>query len=93
MDMNKTMLPCPHCGGSARIVTKPLNKSKQSMIFVMCDICGAQGKLYYIKANPAEEKESDITSRAIRAWNMRYHSDSLEKMCPASEPEKMEQGG
>lgn len=89
VSMNEVLLPCPHCGGSASIKTKYLeNANKYGLIFAVCEICGAQGKAYYIPKRPKEERESELCARAARAWNLRYNSGSSGAVNPASETEQ-----
>lgn len=67
--------PCPHCGGTGCLIGQYSYKLKSYMIFVRCDVCGAQGRIY----NTDDEKDienwnSDAAYCAISAWNLRtYH--------------------
>lgn len=63
---------CPHCGGSAQINYNYSYKKGNFFIFVRCDICGAQGKAYTTKEDPAEgDFKTDACIDALNAWNMR----------------------
>jgi Lar family restriction alleviation protein len=65
--MNKTLLPCPFCGGKARwMYRKPIG-------WVMCKKCGASSVAlsdYY--------EEADCQQEAIAAWNRRANLGSCE---------------
>lgn len=89
MNMNEVLLPCPHCGGAASIKTKyPENVQRSGMIYAVCEICGAQGKMYFIKTRAKAEREEEVRARAARAWNLRYNSGSSETVSPATETEQ-----
>ena len=63
---------CPHCGGSASLRTNYNSNREVYYVFVRCDVCGAQGKLFYTKENPQTAEEDTYCNRgAIAAWNMR----------------------
>ena len=58
--MNKTLLPCPFCGGKARWrYRKPIG-------WVMCKKCGASSA-----ALSDNYEEADCQQEAIAAWNRR----------------------
>jgi len=58
--MNKTLLPCPFCGGKARWrYRKPIG-------WVMCKKCGASSATLSDKY-----EEADCQQEAIAAWNSR----------------------
>lgn len=42
-------------------------------MYVKCDICGAQGKIYSSQEEPDETSTS--AKSAIMAWNMRYREE------------------
>ena len=44
---------CPHCGGMSWLNSNYSFKSRKYFVFVKCDICGAQGKIYLSPENPA----------------------------------------
>lgn len=63
---------CPHCGGSACLNAGYSHKARAFFVFVKCDICGAQGKTYSSKEDPAADGwDSSACRDAINAWNMR----------------------
>lgn len=63
---------CPHCGGTACLTTYYNNKAQAYFVFVKCDICGAQGKLYSCEENPVMTNwENTACTDAENAWNMR----------------------
>jgi len=48
-------------------------KARSHFVFVRCDICGAQGKIYKSPADPAEAGWNNAACNdAVNAWNMRY---------------------
>lgn len=64
--------PCPHCGGPGAIVANYNYKRRCYFIFVRCDICGAQGKIYTDPEDPAGyEWNMPACQNAVSAWNMR----------------------
>lgn len=64
---------CPHCGGDGFLEWNYSNRSRSWFVYVKCDICGAQGKIYN---SPQEPDEASPAARsAIVAWNMRYKED------------------
>ena len=63
---------CPHCSGTARLNASYSYKTRCYFIYVRCDICGAQGKIYRSDEDPDEENwNSEACNTAIAAWNMR----------------------
>lgn len=63
---------CPHCGGSACLTSSFSYKTRTYFVFVKCDVCGAQGKIYNSQSNPAEENWNNSQCiDAIKAWNLR----------------------
>jgi len=62
--MNKTLLPCPFCGGKARwMYLKPIG-------WVMCKKCGASSATL-----SDNYEEADCQQEAIAAWNSRTGND------------------
>ena len=67
-----TIKTCPHCGGTACLNANYSYKTRTYFTFVKCDICGAQGKVYSSKEEPAAADWDNTACRdAINAWNMR----------------------
>lgn len=63
---------CPHCGGTACLNSNYSYKCRSYFVFVKCDICGAQGKVYNSDTEPAAvEWNNTSCTDAIKAWNMR----------------------
>lgn len=64
---------CPHCGGNGYLTSNYSYKSRSWFVYVKCDICGAQGKIY----NSTEEPDDTSTAAqsAIVAWNMRFKEE------------------
>lgn len=63
---------CPHCGGSARLNASYSYKIRKYFVFVKCDVCGAQGKVFADTENPeAIEWNDDACNDALAAWNLR----------------------
>ena len=64
---------CPHCGGVANLYSNYSHKTKNYFVFVKCEICGSQGRIYNSKKEPCDENwENDACINAIDAWNMRF---------------------
>lgn len=63
---------CPHCGATACLTSNYSYKTRTYFVFVKCDICGAQGKIYNSKEEPAAaEWNNTACNDAINAWNLR----------------------
>lgn len=63
---------CPFCGGSACLNSNYSNRSRSYFVYVRCDICGAQGKVYRSQEEPAAANWNNTECNdAINAWNMR----------------------
>lgn len=63
---------CPHCGGAACLTQNYSYKARSYFVFVKCDICGAQGKIYNSADEPATTGWNNTACNdAIAAWNMR----------------------
>ena len=63
---------CPHCGGLAVLASNYSYKARSYFVFVKCDICGAQGKIYNSDTEPAaDEWHNTACNAAVAAWNMR----------------------
>lgn len=69
-------LKCPHCGGEGRLTRncgKGRNGRKLYYVYVRCDLCGSQGKIYSSETDPAEHDwNTEACALATSAWNMRY---------------------
>lgn len=64
--------PCPHCGGTACLTSNYSYKIRSYFVFVKCDICGAQAKVYKSDEEPAAaDWNNPACIDAITAWNMR----------------------
>ncbi len=64
--------PCPHCGGAAYINSHYSGKTKRHYVYVKCDVCGAQGKLYASMEDPSSRDwDTPACIGAVKAWNMR----------------------
>lgn len=69
---NMTIKPCPHCGGTSCLNSSYSYKIRKYFVFVKCDICGAQGKIYLSGNDPNEDEWNNAACNdAINAWNMR----------------------
>ena len=63
--------PCPHCGGSAVLNSNYSYKIRSYFIFVKCEVCGAQGKMYTSNRDPVETKWNNAPcNNAVDAWNL-----------------------
>ena len=63
---------CPHCGGTASLTQNYSYKIRSYFVFVKCDICGSQGKIYRSDTEPAaDDWDTQTCKDAIAAWNMR----------------------
>ena len=72
--MNETLKikPCPHCGGDATLYCNYSGKQRKYLVFVKCEICGAQGKVFSDSQHPEETNWNNAAcDSAIKAWNMR----------------------
>lgn len=66
------ILPCPHCGGQAYLNSNYSYKTRSYFVFVKCDICGAQGKIFNSEDAPAAaDWDNEACVGAVDAWNMR----------------------
>lgn len=75
--MCNTIKPCPHCGGNACLNQNYSYKARSYFVFVKCDICGSQGKIYNSKEEPAAADWSNTAcDNAIEAWNLRTPEQS-----------------
>lgn len=71
------ILNCPHCGGTSSLFRNYNRRQDNFFVYVKCDICGAQGKLFDSGTDPAEEDwNSPACKKAVAAWNMRYKEES-----------------
>ena len=78
MENNQQIKPCPHCGGVSYLYANYSRKIGGYFVFVKCDICGAQGKIYSSKRDPdADGWENEACVNAIAAWNMRTGADNM----------------
>ena len=69
--------PCPHCGGIAYLTQNYSYKARSYFVFVKCDICGAQGKIYNSTTEPAAAGWNNTACNdAISAWNMRIAQEA-----------------
>lgn len=63
---------CPHCGGTASLCANYSYKTRGYFVFVKCDICGAQGKIYKSSEDPRTvDWDSIDCDDAVAAWNLR----------------------
>lgn len=69
MKSNYIILPCPHCGGCARIESS-VSKHGKEYFFVRCIVCGASGKTTRVGLNHTTDKHDAIRD-AVFAWNLR----------------------
>ena len=66
--------PCPFCGSeSVYIRQRHVRIRNYWMVFVQCDFCKAQGRIFESGRKPASESnwENEACENAVRAWNMR----------------------
>lgn len=72
MGLEQNIKACPHCGGTACLCASYSYKTRSYFVFVKCDICGAQGKLYRSTEDPSAADWNSIPcGDAVAAWNMR----------------------
>lgn len=70
--MHDYIKTCPHCGGNAYLNQNYSYKARSYFVFVKCDICGAQGKIYNSREEPAAaDWNNTACNDAVSAWNMR----------------------
>ena len=73
---NDVIKGCPHCGGEALLNSNYSYKYRSYFVFVKCDICGAQGKIYKSDTEPAaDEWNNQSCTDAVKAWNMRVKEE------------------
>ena len=74
--MQDSIKTCPHCGGTACLNANYSYKTRTYFVFVKCDICGAQGKIYNSTEEPAAaEWNNNACIDAVKAWNMRTYEN------------------
>lgn len=80
--MQKTLKPCPHCGGRASLRDNYSNRTKGYFVFVRCDVCGATSGTYTCDSVPADDDwNNKACDKAIEAWNLRkYHDEVAERI-------------
>lgn len=63
--------PCPFCGGEAYLNSRYAKYGY--MVFVRCDVCGAEGKKFNSYDEPPSSVDWDNSAcrAATRFWNMR----------------------
>ena len=66
---------CPHCNGVGYIEQNYSHKLRCYFVFVKCDVCGAQGKIYRSDSDAEFDNWDNIACRsAVMAWNLRNAS-------------------
>ena len=74
--MTTKIKPCPHCNGSGCLYSNYSYKSRSYFVFVKCEICGSQGKIYNSKDEPAAvDWNNEACNSAVEAWNMRAYEN------------------
>lgn len=69
---DKSIKQCPHCGGVAYLNSHYSYKARRYFVFVKCEVCGSQGKIYSSQDEPkAVSWNNDACNNAIDAWNLR----------------------
>ena len=54
-------------------------RTRSYFVFVKCEVCGAQGKIYNSKTEPAAAGWSNTAcNNAVGAWNMRTGQEAIE---------------
>lgn len=72
--MTTKIKTCPHCGGVSFLNANYSYKARAYFVFVKCDICGSQGKIYRSDEDPAAaEWNNEACNSAVEAWNMRAY--------------------
>lgn len=67
-----TIYNCPHCGGESFLNQTYSHRIGTFFVFVKCDICHSQGKVFKSDAEPAANEWNTAACRsAVKAWNMR----------------------
>lgn len=70
-----TLKKCPFCGGDAALNSSFSYRIRKHFVFVKCNICGGQGKIYNDTEDPADKDWNDVACNdAVNAWNMRTES-------------------
>ena len=70
------MKPCPFCGSGNALLNQSYSWTKKKwFVYVRCELCGAQSKIYLSPEEPAEtDYSNDACKAAIGAWNTRASS-------------------
>lgn len=72
--MTTKIKTCPHCDGVSFLNANYSYKARAYFVFVKCDICGSQGKIYRSDEDPAAaEWNNEACNSAVEAWNMRAY--------------------
>lgn len=75
--MKLKILPCPHCGGEASLVSKYNQALNSYFVFVRCNICMAQSKACRTYSDPeATNWEHRSCVHTVAAWNMRVQQEN-----------------
>lgn len=86
--MSKYPQTCPFCGGDAELKANYSYKIRCYFVFVKCEICGAQGKVFKSSNDPQEDNwQSDPCESAITAWNMRTYENASSSQPPIQSDE------
>lgn len=64
------ILPCPHCGGPAKIMRDRSTRRDVGYICVRCIVCGASGKTARVGVGLTPDEGSAILEATL-AWNLR----------------------
>lgn len=80
----RTLKPCPFCGGEADYVQRRSNNGNTWFVFAKCSICGAQSKAQFVNdilsaenAKDIEEKVLNRYDRVTNFWNRREKAEEL----------------
>jgi Lar family restriction alleviation protein len=82
-DVEKELLPCPFCGGEARMSSPDCESGYTAYVYIYCSKCGSKGHeikfhIYNNCGGIGSEWRRPYERKAIEAWNMRKPLARLE---------------
>jgi DnaJ-class molecular chaperone len=77
---NMELLPCPHCGGKAKMTGDEMESGYSASVYIYCDECHARGPIidfpaFYNCGGMGSKWRISYESAATMAWNKRTTID------------------